>query len=132
MEELVAPLYSKRKEANLFQLKGLTDKFEAAVYGKHSEPHFYYLDFWESIEQNMYLNRSADFRLAYHNYLINITDYFQANASGADNKRKKDLEDLFYRTRKPDFIKEIEKRYLELSNELNDLESEISRKKTKG
>jgi hypothetical protein len=130
MSQLIGPLYSKRKEANLFQLKKLIEKFEPAGANKYSEPHFYYVEFWESIEQNMYLNRSADFRLAYHNYLINITDYFQANDSGADNTRKKDRENLFYKIRRPDLIKEIEKRYSELSNELNELERELSRKKT--
>ena len=131
LAQLIAPLYSRRKEANLFRLVNLTEKFKAAGYNKHSEPHFYYVDFWESIEQNLYLSRSFEFQFVYSNYIANIRDYFQANDSGADNERKKDLEALFHKTRKPEFIRGIEKRHSELSNELKDLESELSKKKTK-
>ncbi len=124
MAQLIAQLYSRRKEANLFQLEKLTEKFKAAGANKYNEQHFYYVDFWESIEQKMYLNRSPEFGLMYHNYIINIVDYFVANDKG-DDKKKKDLEDLFHKTRKPEFIREIEKRYLELLKELSEIEKEL-------
>jgi hypothetical protein len=131
MTKLIAPLYARRNETNLFWLQNLTEKFSGTGYD-HDREHFYYVDFWESIEQNMYLNRSADFQLAFHNYLINIIDYIQAMDNDVDKKKKKDLKDLFFETRKPDLIREIEKRYFELSKELNDLESELNKKKTNG
>jgi 5-carboxymethyl-2-hydroxymuconate isomerase len=67
----------------------------------------------------------------FNNYSANVRDFFQSAEGGVDEKRKQDLEDLFNRTRKPEFISEIEKRHLELSNELKDIESELSKKKIK-
>lgn len=125
LEQLIAPLYSRRKETNLFQLQNFTDKFKASGYNKYSESHFYYVDFWESIERNMYLNRSPDFELSFRNYFMCIVDYFQVNDSSANNERKKELEDLFYKSKRPDFIGKIENRYSEISNELKDIENEL-------
>lgn len=125
MTQLIAPLYSRRKESDLFQRRKLTEKFEGAGANKYKEDHIYYVNFWESIEQNMYLNRSPEFGLIYHNYMINIIDYYEANDKG-DDKRKKDIENEFNRIRRPEFIKEIEKRYLELSKVLSEIEKELN------
>jgi len=136
MTQLVAPLFARRKDANIFSLKyKRSGRIFVSPTSRVPDPSpdaliYDFVSFWDSIEQNMYLNRSHEFQFFWHNYSINLIDYFEALESGADAERKKDLEELFHRTRKPDFIKEIEKRYLELSNELQSIESELSKKKT--
>ena len=134
---LIGPLYARRRDANIFSLKyKRSGRISLSPTSRVPNPDpdaliYDFVSFWDSIEQNMYLNRSSEFQFVFRNYFLNLTDYFQAVESGADAERKKNLEDLFNGTRKPEFIKEIEKRYSELSNELNDLGSELSRKEAK-
>lgn len=135
MSLLIGPLYSRRNDPNIFSLKKRSGRISLAPTSRVPNPSpnaliYDFVSFWDLIEQNMYLNRSYEFQFIFHNYSVNITDYFQAVESNADAERKKDLEDLFQKTRKPEFIKEIEKRYSELSNELMDSESEIIARKT--
>jgi hypothetical protein len=125
MTQLIARLYSRRSDASLFQLQKHNEKFKAAGYNQFNEQHFYFVDFWESIEQNMYLNRSSDFQFDYHNYMVTIDGYFDANDRGESNDTKKKIEDIFYKSNKPNFIRAIEKRYTELSDELKEIESEL-------
>jgi hypothetical protein len=136
MTQLVAPLFARRNDSNIFSLKyKRSSRISISPTSRVPDPSpnaliYDFVSFWDSIEQNMYLNRSYNFQFVWHNYSINLVDYFIALETGADEGRKKDLEELFRRTRKPDFIKEIEKRYLELSNELQIIEGELSEKKT--
>jgi hypothetical protein len=135
MTQLVGPLFARRLDANIFSLNyKRSGRIFLSPTSRVPNPGpdeliYDFVSFWDSIEQNMYLNRSAEFQFVFRNYSLNVTDYFQAVESGADAKRKKELQDLFYKTRKPDLIKELEKRYLELSNELKDIESEINERK---
>lgn len=122
MAKLVGPLYARRKDQNIFSLKykrsgRIYSSPTASVRDPRPDAFIYdFVSFWDSVEENMYLNRSDEFQFIFHNYLINITDYFQPRENGADETRKKDLEDLFYKTRKPDFIRAIEKRYCRTFN----------------
>jgi hypothetical protein len=52
---------------------------------------FDFVSFWDSIEQNIYLNRSPEFDLVFRNYSLIVTDYFQTVESGADAERKRIL-----------------------------------------
>jgi len=129
---LIGPLYARRNDANIFSLKcNRRGRISISPTMRTPDPSpdaliYDFVTFWDSIEQNMYLNRSPEVQFAFRNYSLNVIDYFQAVESSADAERKKDLEDLFHKTRKPDLIREIEKRYLELSDELKSLESELS------
>lgn len=137
MVRLVGPLFERRNDQNIFSLKYKRSvRIEASptarVPNPSPNPFIYdFVSFWDSVEQNIYLNRSHNFEFSFNNYSMNAKDYAKVQESGADEKRKKDLEDLFIRKIKPEFISEIEKRYLELSKELKDIESEISKKKIK-
>jgi hypothetical protein len=136
--KLIGPLYARRNDKNIFSLEyKRSGRIFVSPTFKVPDPSpdakiYDFVSFWDSIDQNMYLNRSYEFECTFRNYSLNVVDYYQALESGADEKRKKELDDLFNQTRKPDFIREIEKRYLELSNDLKDIESELSKKKIKG
>lgn len=125
MTLLVAPLYSRRNDERIFKLKSHTDKFKGAGYNKFSESHYDFINFWESIEQNKYLNRSPEFQLALHNFLINILDYYTANENALGEERKRSLEELYSKTRKPQLIDQVEKRYVELSKEIRNIEGQL-------
>ena len=133
MSLLIGPLYSRRSDINIFSLKyKRSGRIFLSPTSRVPDPSpnaliYDFVSFWDSIEQNMHLNGSYDFGFAFHNYSTNIIDYIQAKENRADEKRIKDLEELFLKTRKPDFIREIEKRYAELSTELKDMESELGK-----
>ena len=137
MVKLVGPLFERRNDNNIFSLKykrsaRIITSPTSRVPDPSPNPFIYdFVSFWDSIEQNMYLNRSNKFQFLFNNYSANVRDFFQSAEGGVDEKRKQDLEDLFNITRKPEFISEIEKRHLELSNELKDIESELNKKKIK-
>lgn len=79
----------------------------------------------------MYLNRSISFGIAYHSYTKKVGEYFEKLENNSRENWKNDYQEYFNKNTKIDFINEIEKRYLELSNELTDIESELNKKKTK-
>ncbi|MCX6678781.1 MAG: hypothetical protein NTX42_00235 [Methanothrix sp.] len=134
MVKLVGPLFERKNDINIFSLKYKRSvRIVVSPTSRVPDPSpntliYDFVSFWDSIEQNMYLNRSSEFQTVFSSYSVYVRDYFQKAESGADEKRKQDLEDIFNRNRKPEFIREIEIRHLELSTELKDIESQLSMK----
>ena len=124
MALFVGPMYSRRNDASLFALKKHTEKMKSAGFNNYDKAHYDFVDFWESIEKNVYLNRSNDLQRAFGNFFSNIDAYFGANDRGSQED-KTTLEGVFHKASKPHLIEQIEKRYNEIANELVGIEAEL-------
>jgi len=134
MSLLIGPLYSRRNDVNIFSLKHkrslrIVLSPTSRVPDPSPDPLIYdFVSFWDSIEQNMYLNTSSKFESTYRNYSLSKEDEIAKLERSSSEYKKADREDNFNKNEKLEFINEIKKRYLELSNDLKDMESELSKK----
>jgi len=128
MDLLVGQLYARRNDDQLFLLQKHSERITYRR-GSLNELTYDFVSFWESIDQNMYLNSSSDFKRSYDNYNASIEAYFNS-----PEQEKETIKGIFERTKKV-FIRDIETRYKEISDKLNEIESELKiqdeRKKTK-
>ena len=107
MDNLVAPLFSKIGDKNLF-IKDIIERKNRT--GEGVNEYFY---FWDNIRLNKYLG-SAELRLAIDNYLK-----IKINISGEI------IGDESYMKVESELFKAIEKRYSELENEYSNFRKNI-------
>lgn len=126
MSLLIGPLYGRIKDPNIFSLTNRKERIVPMVGSK--QPHPVTLDFvsfWDSIDQNIYLNRSDKFKVSIKNYNSNIEEYFILEGQNDKRSERDRLSEHFSKKIKPQLIKSIEERYTELSNEIASIRSEL-------
>lgn len=124
MVKLVGPLYARRKDANIFSLNKRSGRIFVSPTARVPDPNpnaliYDFVSFWDSIDQNMYLNRSRLFLDSFNNYNANINAYFESHENEKENLRN------MFNERKETFSRDIERRYAELGKELNEIEEEL-------
>jgi hypothetical protein len=128
----IGPLYARRKDHSIFSLKKSSQRVRIYRQTIVDQENYDYVSFWDSIEQNEYLNRSSRFKKALEHYKSKIAEHFELSEKTEIPEEKTKRQDCFYKIDRPKLIEEIEIRYNELNDELAGIENElkISRKKT--
>lgn len=127
MSLLIAPLYSRRKDPHIFSLTRRSQRVVNGGGWKSGEDLIFdFVSFWDSIDQNMYLNRSNILKEAYLDYSKAIDEYFELSAQAGRNQEQSSMAKNFNENIKPKLIKIIEKRYGEISDELKEMELEFT------
>lgn len=88
MSSLIGLLYSRRKDPHIFSLTRRSQRVVPS--GAWQSGHnliFDFVSFWDSIDQNMYLNRSIDLRDTYQKYNETIDEYFDLSAQNRSQER---------------------------------------------
>ena len=130
MSLFIGPLYSRRRDPNIFSLMRRSQRVvPGGVWPSGNDLIFDFVSFWDSIDQNLYLNRSNELREAFLNYIKAIDDYFElSNLAGNNDQERIDAAKRFNNDIKPKLIKSIEKRYEDVSEGLRKMESEFDSK----
>jgi len=124
MTLLVAPLYGRRNDKSLFSLNyNRAQRIETMHLGKDLVQERYdYVTFWDTIDQNIYLNRSDVLKNALTNHNAEVENYFAIRENREEKER---WEKQFYDTTLPYLTKVIENRYEELDKELKEYENKL-------
>jgi len=123
MTLFIGPLYSRRKDHNIFSLSRPSQRVvPGGAWQSGTDLTFDFVSFWDSIDQNLYLNRSDDLKEAFLNYSKTIEEYFGLSKQAGKNQEQSDMAKKFNNDIKPKLIKSIEKRYDEVSDELKKME----------
>lgn len=127
MSILIAPLYSRRKDPHIFSLTRRSQRVvPSGGWKSGGDMIFDFVSYWDSIDQNMYLNRSYILKEAYSEYHEAIEKYFELSGQTGKSEEQNVLAKKFNDYIKPNLIKTIEKRYEEISEELKEMESEFT------
>lgn len=134
MAQLVGPLFARRRDPNIFSLKvKRSGRIFVSPTARVPDPNpdaliYDFVSFWDSIDQNMYLNRSSILLKAIKDFSEKINKYHEFLSSGKEMEAKYELKG-FEESFKVYLIKVIEIRYDEITKEIAEIEEELKFKK---
>jgi len=110
MKYLIAPLYTSRRNPNIFAPIKIISNV-GTVDGKIHRPSYENYIFWENIEKNIYLNQSIELKDCIDKYLNSLT-------IKSDPQKMQPIID--------ELVNAIEHRYLELSKQVQEIENDLN------
>ena len=123
MTLFIGLLYGRRNDPSIFSLRKLRPKVITHSRGTVlNQENYDFVSFWDSVEQNMFLNRSSEMKSALEKYKSNIWDYFELEGKPQNVERQTMLKNEFDVVNKPRLIEQIELRYNALIDELTEIE----------
>lgn len=130
MARLVGPLFARRKDPNIFSLKLRSRRIIVSPTSRVPDPNpdaeiYDFVSFWDSIDQNMYLNNSSKLQEAFMIYNAELVKYFELKRQPLKEAESTKQMLKFDKETKNDLIIAIENRYAEIIEELKDLEKEL-------
>lgn len=128
MSLLIGPLYARRNDPNIFSFNKRKERvkmIQKVRYAVIDESIMDFVSFWDSIDQNIYLNRSDYFEKSFRNYNSIIDEYFMLEGQNKQPSEISHLKESFDKELRPQLIKSIEERYVELSNEICSIRLEL-------
>lgn len=142
MKYLVAPLYARRNDPQIFTLREFDSKIKYAnLYSSIGEDpinrEFY--EFWENVYRNLYLNQSSSLLRHFNKYSQSILNFYKFEAENSEfrglygsgysdetlNEKQKMISDEFEFNREI-FINIIEHRYNKLSIQISMIEKDLN------
>jgi hypothetical protein len=121
MSLLIGPLFARRKDNHIFSWDKATQR-AIEKHGGVDQINYDFVTFWDTVNQHMYLNQSANLRETYKNF---NEDKIAYNDETNPREEKDKIGDRFQRETRPAFIKAIEDRYQKITTHLQNIENRL-------